>query len=177
VLELERESAAARWLQVTCFAVRSERRDIIGLGALVTDITERKRAEHELRDGLALREQVLAVVSHDLRSPLHVIDATATLLMNDAELDAERSRRLDVIRRSASRMRRLVDDLVTAAKVRLGLFALEIAPVPVAHLVAEAIELSQPIADPLAIGIASDVGSAPSRSPAIADARCRCWST
>jgi light-regulated signal transduction histidine kinase (bacteriophytochrome) len=73
-------------------------------------------------------------VSHDLRAPLRAIDGFARALTEDyaATLDAEGQRLLGVIRANASRMGRLIDDLLTLS--RLGRKSLEPAPLDLASM-------------------------------------------
>ena len=60
------------------------------IGAVVTflDITERKRAEAELQDGVRRREQFLAMLSHELRNPLAAI-LSATRIISGAQFEDE----------------------------------------------------------------------------------------
>src|SRR4030095_9205052 len=55
------------------------------IGAVVTflDVTERKRAEQEIQDGVRRREQFLAMLSHELRNPLAAI-LSATRVLDSA---------------------------------------------------------------------------------------------
>ena len=71
------------------------------------------------RETATLREQFIAVLGHDLRSPLSAVSATAELLSRrDAEPDiAAIGHRL---KRSALRMARLIDDVMDFARGRMG---------------------------------------------------------
>jgi K+-sensing histidine kinase KdpD len=65
---------------------------------------------------------VLAVVTHDLRTPLSAVMTAASLLTSDAlNVDAERVRqRADAIQRAARHMARLVTDLTDLAQIDAG---------------------------------------------------------
>ena len=65
-----------------------------------------------------LRDQVLAVVAHDLRNPLSVILSQVSGLMGKEEPERRDSRASGLIQRSAIRMNRLIQDLldVTSSK-------------------------------------------------------------
>jgi signal transduction histidine kinase len=66
------------------------------------------------------RDEVLRVVSHDLRNPVSNISMTATLLRS-AKLSEDKRRNLvDMISRAAKRMNRLIEDLLTVSRVREG---------------------------------------------------------
>src|SRR5919106_2147846 len=61
---------------------------------------------------LAMRDEVLAIVAHDLRSPLDAVLTSVAFLMDVEHSEEERRRLLSVIRRSVSGMHRLIDDLL-----------------------------------------------------------------
>ncbi len=67
-----------------------------------------------------LREQFIAVLGHDLRSPLNSIAMGAEMLEEDEELSPPQQKTVGRIRRSVDRIRRLVDDVVDFARGRLG---------------------------------------------------------
>jgi len=83
-------------------------------------------------------------VSHDLRAPLRAIDGFARLLQEDyaAQLDAEASRYLGIIRTSAKQMGNLIDDLLRLS--RLGRQPLRKQIVSQTDLVQEVLESLQP---------------------------------
>ncbi len=88
-----------------------------------------------------LRDDVLAIVAHDLRNPLDRISASVALLLDDT-LEAEsRPRLVGVIERTVASMNRLVRDLLDAASIDMGRLALERRPVQVAPLLETACEL------------------------------------
>jgi two-component system, sensor histidine kinase and response regulator len=94
-----------------------------------------------------VRDEVLATVSHDLKNPLGTIFTSSTLLL-DMELPPEAVRRqLEIIRRTAERMDRLIQDLLDVSKLEAGHFTVEPKPEPAVSLVAEARELLNSIAE------------------------------
>jgi PAS domain S-box-containing protein len=95
---------------------------------VVVDITERKNFEKSLENAVRVREEVLAVVSHDLRNPLGVMLMSAGLVDRKAP-DDEFGHwvRIQVakITKAGERMNNLIEDLLNLAKLEAGHFHLE----------------------------------------------------
>ena len=91
-------------------------------------------------DALQLRDSVLAIVAHDIRSPLATITMVASLL-EDETLDKEqRLHFLGMIRKSSAQIEKLIHDLVDIAQIESGQFALEKVPTPLHSLLVEVVE-------------------------------------
>jgi PAS domain S-box-containing protein len=85
------------------------------------------------------RDEVLAVVSHDLRNPVHTITMSADFLSETPAPDEKLLRsQLAIIRRSAARATRLIRDLLDVTRIENGQLRVERNPVPVGELLAEA---------------------------------------
>lgn len=99
-------------------------------GAVLTfaDLTEIRAQAEALRRAVRVRDEVVAVVSHDLKNPLGVVAGAADLLLDLPLDEAERRKQADIIRRSAERMGRLVGDLLDVARIEAG--GLVVHPVP-----------------------------------------------
>jgi two-component system, OmpR family, phosphate regulon sensor histidine kinase PhoR len=93
-----------------------------GRGAVLVmhDITELRKADQVRRD-------FVANVSHELRTPLTAIKGYAEALLDDDDAEA-RDKFLDIIHRHATRMERLVKDLLRLARLDAGQEAVELAP-------------------------------------------------
>jgi PAS domain S-box-containing protein len=102
----------------------------------------------EVRDAVRTRDNLLAVVAHDLRSPLQAILMGASLLESASpSSDASKSRRqLEVIARSATRMNQLLDDLLAAATLDAGTFTVEPEAVEAGPVVEESVLAMEAIA-------------------------------
>ncbi len=105
---------------------------------------ERKRSD----DALAVRDEFLGIVSHDLRNMLSSIVLSASLIEANAEGDhaarvVDHARR---IRRGSARMNRLVGDLVDVASIESGALAVTRESADAALVVAEAVESFQALA-------------------------------
>ncbi len=102
-----------------------------------------------LRGAVDARDTLLALVAHDLRSPLNAISITATTL-SEPPAHAERRRsgpQFQLIQRSVQRMSHLIDDLLTAANIDSGTFAIEEQPMSARALALEACALNMPAAE------------------------------
>ena len=111
--------------QVTITAQRDGAGRLRGFGKITRDVTERQLNEDRIlaqSEDLALANRELdafaASVSHDLRAPLRAIEGfTARIVKGSGErLDPEGKRLFAVVRESAVRMSRLVDDLLSFSR-------------------------------------------------------------
>lgn len=134
--------------------------DLLGLGAVVIEITSRKRAEEEAQRQARMREEVLAVVSHDLKSPLGAVLLAATMLLPDATGKARRY--VETIQRNATRMENLISDLLDMATVQAGRLAVDRRPELAAGIVQESLEAHEPLAraKEVALTTVGDLGDA-----------------
>jgi signal transduction histidine kinase len=99
------------------------------------------------QQAIRAREEILALVSHDLRSPLSAIAMTTELLADaSTQPEAVQRRWAELIKRSVAGMTHLIDDLLDAASIDRGGFSIVPAPVTAEALVAEACEMLSPMA-------------------------------
>lgn len=109
---------------------------------LVDERSAKDRAERAIR----IRDDLLAVVSHDLRNPLGTIAAATNLLSHTLPTEGRGSRQVEVVRRSVSRMERLIADLLDMASIEAGALRIEKAWHDATSLIQEAATLNEPIA-------------------------------
>jgi len=105
------------------------------------------------------RQDLLAIVSHDLRNPLGVIAMNAALLERKApedEAGAQIKKRAATMLRAAERMTHLIRDLLDAATIESGRFSLESKPQDAAALVREGFDMMAPFADTKSIKLVRD---------------------
>jgi two-component system, OmpR family, phosphate regulon sensor histidine kinase PhoR len=126
-----------------------------GAVAVLRDLTERERAEKTRRD-------FIANVSHELRTPLTSIQGyTETLLDSGPENDHTRDF-LEIVRKNASRMARLTEDLLTLARVESGEQRFSLQPVSPSDLVQEAARDFREIAKSQSVELQIENGALPS---------------
>jgi signal transduction histidine kinase len=78
----------------------------------------------------SITNEVLAVVSHDLRNPLNIISAGASLLDGGQHSEHERAEILRIIKSASDRMERLLADLLALARLDGGQ-SLPVSPAPI----------------------------------------------
>lgn len=114
------------------------------------------QASHLLEQAVRARDEILAVVSHDLRGPLGAIDLGATMALATDALGPTARKHLERIRRSATRMERLLRDLLDTASLQVGRLSLERRPESLAGLVADVADCYDTIAAGKQIQIVSN---------------------
>jgi len=108
------------------------------------DTEREKRREAELT--AKAREQVLGVVAHDLRNPLHLLMATTDLLGEPSLSPDRRHDLLGAMSRATAHMRRLVADLLDAVRIQSGRLTLDFETMTLGAIVDQAAEMARPVA-------------------------------
>jgi PAS domain S-box-containing protein len=107
------------------------------IGAFV-DVTRIKQAEAALREEDRRKDEFLGLLSHELRNPLAPIITAVELMQRRGDVATPRER--EVIRRQATYMMRLVDDLLDASRVVRGKVTLARFPLELSGIVTKAVE-------------------------------------
>jgi signal transduction histidine kinase len=115
------------------------------LGRRAGIAVDNARLFHEAQRAVRARDEVLAVVSHDLKNPLESVLLSASLLRRAPEPDQVR-RYADAIHRAAGRMDRLIRELLDLSRIDAGCFTVELRPERLELLVEEALALLAPVA-------------------------------
>jgi signal transduction histidine kinase len=113
------------------------------LDALFGDLSRRIEAQMEaLKSTDVMRRELLANVSHDLRTPLTTLLAhLETLQMKQSELTPqERGEYLDVATRQSQRIGLLVEQLLEAAKLEAGQVSVNVEPFPIGELLQDVVQ-------------------------------------
>jgi signal transduction histidine kinase/ActR/RegA family two-component response regulator/HAMP domain-containing protein len=141
-----------RWCDLEAHAVRDDRGSIVRWVGTIFDVHEmvsaaeltekalgeeraaRKEAERLTR----MRDEFLATVSHELRSPLSAITGWSEILARKGGGDEMLQKASEVIRRNAMLQARLIDDLLDMTAMLAGKLALNTSPFDMASVVKEA---------------------------------------
>ena len=120
------------------------------------DGIENARLFREAEQAIRLREDILAVVSHDLRNPLSSINMSAAVLSRRTPTRGRESM-LQTILRAAGRMDRLIGDLLDMASIQAGRLSVESQTQEIAPIIAEAVEIAEPLAMANGQTLSSDI--------------------
>ena len=110
------------------------------------DITDRRRAEHALREADRRKDEFLAMLAHELRNPLApILNAAEVLACTGPEQPDITAKFRLVVARQVQHMKRLLDDLLDVSRVSQGKIQLRTERVELRAILAQAVEVSQPI--------------------------------
>jgi len=129
---------------------------------VLEDVTESMRLARERDDALRSREELVAVVSHEIRNPLAIIAGSLDVLektLPSYSARAEADRLLHQMRAAAARMAQITADLLDITRMELGHLPLERERVDIPALVGEVASLLHVQADRKSIQIEKHVSS------------------
>ncbi|MDR3393699.1 MAG: PAS domain S-box protein [Parasulfuritortus sp.] len=123
--------------------------------SIVQDISERRRAEQEIREAKDAAESAsraksafLASMSHELRTPLNAIIGFAQMLDMDRQtpLDTEQKEAVDHILHGGRHLLDLINEMLDLARIEAGKMELSIGPVELGPVIADTAALINPAA-------------------------------
>lgn len=123
------------------------------LGRRVSIAIDNARLYEEAQRAIHMREEVLAVVSHDLKNPLGAIQLAGATLLRKQGADPRSRKQIEVINRSGSRMEHLIGDLLDMASIQAERLAIDRRLEDPEDVVVEAVESHEPAAREKGVGI------------------------
>ena len=178
----QRKDGSAVAISLTVSPIKNAQGEVIGTSRIAHDITERKRAEESIRAAYEqetaaraeaelanrLKDEFLATVSHELRSPLTAILGWARML-RDKRLDEEVSARaIEVIYSSARAQNQLIGDLLDVSLIITGKSGIDVSMVDPIPIIEAAMDIARPAADAKHIRLVSTLD--PAAGPVSGDA-------
>jgi signal transduction histidine kinase/ActR/RegA family two-component response regulator len=150
-----RSAVLDRWFEVHAYP-RPGRLDVY-----LRDITDRKRADEELALSFArerelrgeaeaagrVKDEFLAVLSHELRTPMNAILGWLSVLRSKATTPDLMAKAMDVIHRNVMAQNQLIVDLLDVSRIVSGKLVVEKQPLDPAEPVRAALETLRPMAD------------------------------
>ncbi|MEG4213765.1 PAS domain-containing protein [Microcoleus sp. Pol14C6] len=154
---LGRKDGGYSWVIDAAAPRFSERGQFEGYIGSVIDITERKQVETERDRVLQLeqtarteaeranriKDEFLAVLSHELRSPLNPILGWSQLLVGGKLSATQSAKAFETIERNAKLQSQLIEDLLDVSRILQGKLRLNVAPMNLASIIPSAVETVQ----------------------------------
>jgi len=153
---------AERWIAASGQIIQSELDEpqSFKMFGIVRDITERKQAEAErerlldneqasrqaAEEANRMKDEFLAVLSHELRSPLNAIVGYTKLLRDGRYQPEETPRMLDIVLRNARTQQQLIDDMLDVSRIITGKMGLNLGPVEPKAVIQSALDTTRPAA-------------------------------
>ncbi len=144
-LHIERPDGSMAWIHARAAPIHRDDGTVEAAVITLVDVTAEKAALATADEASRAKDGFLAMLGHELRNPLAPI-VTALHLMRlrgGGALERERA----VIERQVSHLMRLVDDVLDVSRAVRGELRLERAPVEVASVIADAIEVAGPLVE------------------------------
>jgi signal transduction histidine kinase len=150
IWKVEMDGISAKWSHGDLFAANDLRRS-----ALENDLARQVRKE---RQAVQARDDLVAVVSHDLRSPMTVISMLCGMMQKAFSSDGSHSSKriasaIDTMQQATSRMNALLEDLLDTSRIDAGRYTIRPKPTDVSQIFEDACSLLSPLASAKAIDI------------------------
>ncbi|MFG0289111.1 MAG: chemotaxis protein CheB [Rhodopirellula sp. JB044] len=109
-----------RWFHMRGAAERKSGRTETRMAGSFEDVTQRREAQQEVKQGVARRDQFLAMLSHELRNPLGAVTNAIAILSTEESDPQSAELALGVVKRQLRQMSRLLDDLLDVSRITHG---------------------------------------------------------
>jgi PAS domain S-box-containing protein len=176
-----RKDGSRLWVSGSLTQLKDELGNPIGFVKVARDATGRKRAEESLKraerereealereriargeaeDASRSKDEFIALVSHELRSPLNAILGWTRILRQGRPDEELYQRATEIIERSARMQSQLIEDLMDTARIVKGKLKIEVQPVSLAPLIEKAMDVVRPAAEAKGITLDSRLDQA-----------------
>src|SRR5690606_2792858 len=117
---------------------------VLGFVGAITDVTERRKLEDQLREADHRKDEFLALLAHELRNPLAPIRYAAGLLKPGVPQEISAAAH-DVIERQVGHMARLLDDLLDVSRLTRNTLELRLERVDLRAIVTASVDTVRPL--------------------------------
>ncbi|MEA2762537.1 MAG: hypothetical protein QOD47_1821 [Gemmatimonadaceae bacterium] len=132
-------------------------------------VVEHARLFHHAEQATRARDDVLAVVAHDLRNPLNTVTMAISLMLETTPVERTQERRQqEIVRRAADRMNRMIQDLLDVKRMETGHLGIDVKAESPEVLVNDTIDMLRPLAS--GSGIVMEASIAENLPAVLADA-------
>jgi PAS domain S-box-containing protein len=161
--ELDFPDGRRRWLMWTQRPIKDDAGNMLEYQAVGHDITLRKEAEAALLHAKEAAEaadraksEFLAIVSHEIRTPINGVIGFAQILA-DSPLSPEQREQVAIIKSSGQALEKLIADILDLSKIEAGKIEIESAPFGLHKAVEEVIAFFQPRARAAALTLTANI--------------------
>jgi signal transduction histidine kinase len=121
-------------------------------------VVEHARLFHEAEQATRARDDVLAVVAHDLRNPLNTVTMAVSMMLETTPVERVQERRqVEIVRRAADRMNRMIQDLLDVKRMESGRLTTDLKSEDPAFLINDTIDMLRPLAAGSTIRLETDI--------------------
>jgi PAS domain S-box-containing protein len=139
-----RKDGGRFWALGIVTPLRDDGGRLTGFSKILRDITDRKRMEEALRDADRRKDEFLAMLGHELRTPLAPLRGVIDTLRRQ-RLDGDAlERAYAMMDRQVAHLGRLVDDLLDVSRISRGLVDVRKEPIGIAQVADQAVEMANP---------------------------------
>jgi len=149
-----RKDGSQFWANVVITALRDASGALLGYAKITRDLTERRKLEDERLDlaraqeAVRLRDEFLSLASHELKTPLTVLQLQLEALRERVDVDDRPTiAKLDRSTRAVRRLAELIDALLDVSRIATGRFELQLERADLADVVATAVDRLHEAAD------------------------------
>ncbi len=146
-----------RWLSVSVEPVNVDGAKHVVVA--LNDVTDRKRAEEELKETMEMKSQFISTVSHELRTPMTSMKEAVLIVLDEiaGPLHQDQKHFLEIAKRNIDRLARLIDDVLDLQKLNAGKMKFNLQAHPFGAVVEEAYATMQPQAAKSKVDLAVDL--------------------
>jgi PAS domain S-box-containing protein len=144
-LKVVRKDGSTFWVILNATPIMDAQGRLLNTICMLTDISERKKREEELRKANRRKDEFLATLAHELRNPLAPIRNAAHIITSHPVKDPVLEQAAGIIERQVCHMAHLVDDLMDVSRIERGKIELQKCPLDFGKVVAHALEVLAPV--------------------------------
>ncbi len=132
--------------------------DLTVYAVVLRDVTQRKMFEEMIQRGVQVRDDMVGIVSHDLRNPVAAVKMLASAILrrgNDIPSDVVES--IGLMRTAAEQMETLISDLLDVTRLEAGKLRVNLQPADPNRLMTDAISTLAPLANAKSLTLTTDL--------------------
>lgn len=154
---LSTDCNARPWLSVSVEPVNIDGNKHVLIA--MNDVTDRKRAEEELKRTMEMKAQFISTVSHELRTPLSSMKEAVIIVLDGVagKINKDQRHFLDIAKRNIDRLSRLIDDVLDFQKLNAGKMKMNMQRNAIATSVNEVYNTMRPNAAKSGVHLAVDL--------------------